>query len=39
VELRQRHVRNLQFSNADFIDLRDGTKSAFEDMAVKNSEV
>ena len=39
MELRQRHVRNLQFSNADFIDLRDGTKSAFEDMAVKNSEV
>src|ERR1035437_5083035 len=33
MELRQRHVRNLQFSNADFIDLRDGTKSAFEDMA------
>ncbi len=33
MELRQRHVRDLQFSNADFIDLRDGTKSAFEDMA------
>lgn len=33
MELRQRHVRNLQFSNADYIDLRDGTKSAFEDMA------
>ena len=33
MELRQRHVRNLQFSNADFIDLRDGTRSAFEDMA------
>ena len=33
MELRQRHVRNLQFSNADFIDLRDGTKSAFADMA------
>src|ERR1019366_1024260 len=32
MELRQRHVRNLQFSNADFIDLRHGTKSAFEDM-------
>ncbi len=32
MELRQRHVRNLQFSNADYIDLRDGTKSAFEDM-------
>ncbi len=33
MDLRQRHVRNLPFSNADFIDLRDGTKSAFEDMA------
>ena len=33
MELRQRHVRNLQFSNADFIDLRDGTKQAFEDFA------
>src|SRR5262249_4045573 len=33
MELRQRHVRNLQFSNADYIDLREGTKSAFEDMA------
>ena len=26
MELRQRHVRDLQFSNADFIDLREGTK-------------
>ena len=33
MELRQRHVRDLQFSNADYIDLRDGTKSIFEDMA------
>jgi len=33
MELRQRHVRNLQFSNADYIDLRDGTKQAFEDFA------
>ena len=32
-DLRQRQVRNLPFSNADFIDLRDGTKSVFEDMA------
>ena len=32
MELRQRHVRDLQFSNADYIDFRDGTKSAFEDM-------
>ncbi|MFZ0278313.1 MAG: ABC transporter permease [Candidatus Sulfotelmatobacter sp.] len=33
VELRQRHVHDIQFSNADFIDLRDGTKQAFEDFA------
>ena len=31
--LRQRHVRDLQFSNAEFIDLRDGTRNAFEDFA------
>ncbi len=31
--LRQRHVHDLQFSNAEFIDLRDGTKSAFDDFA------
>ena len=33
MELRQRNVKNLPFSNADFIDLREGTKSAFSDMA------
>jgi predicted permease len=32
VELRQRHVHDIQFSNEDFIDLRDGTKQAFEDL-------
>jgi predicted permease len=32
-ELRRRQVRDLQFSNADFIDLRDGTKEFFEDFA------
>ncbi|HXW90002.1 MAG TPA: ABC transporter permease [Terriglobales bacterium] len=32
MELRQRHVRDLPFSNADFIDLREGTKDSFEDM-------
>jgi len=32
MELRQRHVKDLQFSNADFIDLREGTKQAFEDF-------
>ena len=33
MELRQRHVRDLPFSNADYIDMRDGTKNAFEDYA------
>ena len=33
MELRQRHVHDLPFSNVDFIDLRDGTKNAFEDYA------
>lgn len=33
MELRQRNVKNLPFSNADFIDLRDGTQSVFSDMA------
>jgi putative ABC transport system permease protein len=32
MDLRQRHVRDLPFSNADFIDLRDGTKTVFEDL-------
>lgn len=32
MELRQRHVRDLPFSNADFIDLREGTKDSFQDM-------
>ncbi len=33
MELRQRHVKDLQFSNADYIDLREGTKQAFEGFA------
>src|SRR5215469_562484 len=33
MELRQRHVLNLPFSNADYIDLRDGTRDVFSDMA------
>jgi putative ABC transport system permease protein len=33
MELRQRNVKNLPFSNADFIDLREGTKSVFSDVA------
>jgi predicted permease len=33
MDLRQRHVRDLPFSNADFIDLRDGTKTVSEDLA------
>lgn len=32
-ELRTRHVRDLQFSNADYIDLREGTRQLFEDFA------
>jgi predicted permease len=33
MDLRQRHVRDLPLSNASYIDLRDGTTSAFEDFA------
>jgi len=33
MELRKRNVQNLPFSNADYIDLREGTKSVFSDMA------
>jgi len=33
MELRTRHVRDLPFSNADYLDLREGTKNAFEDFA------
>lgn len=33
MELRTRHVRDLPFSNADFIDLREGTKDTLEDLA------
>lgn len=33
MELRKRNVRDLPFSNADFIDLREGTKAYFSDMA------
>jgi predicted permease len=32
-DLRQRHVRDTPYSNADYIDLRDGTTSVFEDLA------
>lgn len=32
-DLRVRHIRDLPFSNEDYMDLRDGTKSAFQDMA------
>src|SRR6185312_4727949 len=32
-DMTRRSVRDFPFSNADFIDLRNGTKSAFEDMA------
>jgi len=33
MDLRQRGVQDLPFSNADFIDLRDGTATLFEDIA------
>jgi predicted permease len=32
-DLRKRNVRDFPLSNADFIDLREGTKSAFDDLA------
>jgi len=32
-DMRNRNVRDFPFSNEDFIDMRDGTKSAFEDFA------
>src|SRR5579872_7039086 len=32
-DLRRRNVRDFPLSNANFIDLRDGTKSVFEDLA------
>jgi putative ABC transport system permease protein len=32
-DMRKRNVRDFPFSNADFIDLREGTKSAFSDLA------
>ncbi len=33
MDLQKRDVHDLPFSNADFIDLRDGTKAFFKDMA------
>jgi predicted permease len=33
LELRKRNVRDLPFSSADFIDLREGTKAFFKDLA------
>jgi predicted permease len=33
MDMRQRNVRDLPFSNADFIDLREGTKAFFKDFA------
>src|SRR5271156_4123868 len=32
-DMRKRNVRDFPFSNADFIDLREGTKSVFDDLA------
>src|SRR5260221_5665126 len=36
-DLRQRNVKDLPLSNADFLDLRNGAKSAFEDFAAVNT--
>jgi predicted permease len=33
VDLLKRNVRDFPYSNADYIDLRDGTSSTFQDMA------
>ncbi|MGC2245648.1 MAG: ABC transporter permease, partial [Terriglobales bacterium] len=32
-DMRKRNVRDFPLSNADFIDLREGTKSVFDDLA------
>src|SRR5215467_4517816 len=32
-DMRKRNVRDFPLSNADFIDLRDGTRSVFDDLA------
>jgi predicted permease len=32
-DMRKRNVRDFPFSNEDFVDLRNGTKNVFEDMA------
>src|SRR5438874_2943498 len=32
-DMRNRNVRDFPFSNEDFIDLRQGTKDAFQDLA------
>src|SRR5580698_3770954 len=33
MDLRKRNVKDLPLSNADYIDLREGTKALFADMA------
>ncbi|MGB6499098.1 MAG: hypothetical protein WBF09_19015, partial [Candidatus Acidiferrum sp.] len=32
-DMRNRNVRDFPFSNTDYIDMRDGTKNVFDDMA------
>ena len=32
-DMRVRHVRDFPFSNEDYIDMRDGTRNVFQDMA------
>ena len=36
-DMTRRHVRDFPFSNANFIDLRNGTKQFFEDIAAINT--
>jgi predicted permease len=36
-DMTHRHVRNFPFSNANYIDLRNGSKTFFEDMAALNT--
>src|ERR1041385_4540147 len=36
-DMRKRNVKDFPFSNADYFDLRNGTKGSFEDMAAVNT--
>ena len=39
MDLRKRNVKDLPLSNADYIDLREGTKALFADMAGVFTEI